>query len=263
MRDGRGSLRGASLLVAILAITSACSTGGGASPAASSGPSALAGTSWALTNMGSATPATAATLIFAADNAGGLAGCNTFTGAYTATASALTFGPLATTRKLCEPAANTFEVAYLAALAKVAKYTIDGTTLTLSDTSGAALLTYAAAAPTDIEGSWEVTGFNTGSAVSSVALGSTIDMTFDAEGQVSGNSGCNQFSGGYSTDGNSIAIGPLMSTMRACADEAVNTQEQQFLAALDQAETWSISGDHLELRGAGDAIMVSAIAAAQ
>lgn len=257
MLDRRGLLRGASLMVAVLAITAACSALG---PAASAGPSALAGTSWALTNIGNIAPATAATLTFAADNAGGLSGCNTFTGSYTATDSALTFGPLATTRKLCEPAANTFEQAYLAALAKVAKYKIDGTTLALSDSAGAALLTYTAAVPTDIEGSWAVTGFNTGSAVSSVALGSTITMNFDADGLVSGNGGCNQYSGGYSTDGSNISVGPLRSTMMACSDEAVGQQEAQFLAALDVVETWSLTGDHLELRGNGDVILVSAIA---
>ena len=88
-------------------------------------------------------------------------------------------------------------------------------------------------APTDIEGSWDVTAFNNGSAIVSVALGSTITMVFDADGQVSGNGGCNQYSGGYSVDGNNISIGPLRSTMMACPDQAVGTQESQFLAALD------------------------------
>ena len=83
-------------------------------------------------------------------------------------------------------------------------------------------------------------------------------MDFDNEGQVSGNGGCNQYSGGYSVDGNNISIGPLRSTMMACPDEAVGTQESQFLAALDMVETWSLTGEQLVLHGPGETILVSA-----
>jgi tricarballylate dehydrogenase len=44
----------------------------------------------------------------------------------------------------------------------------------------------------------------------------------------------------------------------ACPDEALGTQESQFLAALDMVETWSLTGDQLTLHGPGGTIMVNA-----
>jgi heat shock protein HslJ len=245
-------------LAAVLAILGACSAGSSAASPSPSGPSPLVGTSWKLTLLGNAAPTSNATLTFTDDNAGGLAGCNTFTASYTADASALKFGPIALTRMACEPGVTSFESAYVSALSNTTKYTMSVEQLTLQSGGGEALLTYAPGSPTDIEGSWEVTSFNNGSAIVSVALGSTITMEFDADGQVSGNGGCNQYSGGYSVDGSSISIGPLRSTMMACPDEAVGTQEAQFLAALDMVETWSLAGDELTLLGTGETILVTA-----
>jgi heat shock protein HslJ len=257
----QGSLGFGATLAALLAVVGACSAGAPAASPSPSGPSPLVGTSWNLTMLGNAAPTSSATLTFTDDNAGGLAGCNTFTASYTADASALKFGPIAMTRMACEPGVSAFESAYVSALTNTTKYTMSTDQLTLQSGGGEALLTYAAGSPTDIEGQWTVTAFNNGNdAVVSVALGSTITMNFDNEGQVSGNGGCNQYSGGYSLDGSNISIGPLRSTMMACPDEAVGTQESQFLAALDAAETWSLSGPQLEIRGDGDAILVNAVA---
>ena len=61
--------------------------------------------------LGNAAPTSAATLMFTINNAGGNAGCNTFTASYTADGTALTFGPLAMTRIACEPGVTTFESA--------------------------------------------------------------------------------------------------------------------------------------------------------
>jgi heat shock protein HslJ len=262
MPKGHRSFAYGASLAAVLALVGACSAGAPAASPSPSGPSPLVGTSWKLTTLGNAAPAANATLTFSDDNAGGLAGCNTFTASYTADASSLKFGPLALTRMACEPGVATFESAYVSALTNTTKYTMTADTLTLQGGGGEALLVYAAGSPTDIEGSWDVTSFNNGSAIVSVALGSTITMEFDADGQVSGNGGCNQYSGGYSVDGSNISIGPLRSTMMACPDAAVGQQEAQFLAALDMVQTWSLAGDQLTLHGPGETILVTATASA-
>lgn len=64
----------------------------------------------------------------------------------------------------------------------------------------------------------------------------TAEFTTD---QISGSSGCNRFSGGYTTDGNTIDIGPLASTLMACVGEAMAV-EADYLARLDEAATFSI-----------------------
>jgi len=140
-----GSLRNATLLVALVAIISACSAGASPSPT-SSGPSTLSGTSWKLTMLGNAAPTAEATLVFAADSASGSAGCNTFNATYTADASSLKFGPIALTRMACEPGVTTFESAYVSALTNTTKYVMTADQLTLQSGGSETLLVYSAGA---------------------------------------------------------------------------------------------------------------------
>jgi heat shock protein HslJ len=76
------------------------------------------------------------------------------------------------------------------------------------------------------------------SALTSVPDGvqATAEFTTD---QISGSSGCNRFTGGYTTDGNTIDIGPLASTLMACVGAAMAV-EADYLARLDEAATFSI-----------------------
>jgi heat shock protein HslJ len=84
-------------------------------------------------------------------------------------------------------------------------------------------------------------------------------MTADfANGQVTGTAGCNSFNASYQTSGNTISVGPTSGGMMMCAEPAgVMEQESQFLAALQSAATFRITGDTLELRTAGDQIAVT------
>ncbi len=67
-------------------------------------------------------------------------------------------------------------------------------------------------------------------------------VRFDAEGGVSGRAGCNQFSGGYETDGVVLSVGPLGMTKRMCAP-AVMEQEQAFTQALERTAEYALSDD--------------------
>lgn len=211
----------------------------------------LDGTSWAVTEI-AGTPGSGGTLVFTDGGAGGFGGCNNFRTEYTADATTLVFGPIATTMMACDQPIMDFETSYLGALATVATYVTDGATLTMSDASGAEVLAFAAQAPASLEGEWAITGYNNGNMdVVSAVEGTTPMLTFGADGIVSGNAGCNQFSGGFSVDGNTIAAGPLMGTMMACEDP-IMVQEIAIMTALQNAATWSISGDTAELRGGAD-----------
>jgi heat shock protein HslJ len=80
----------------------------------------------------------------------------------------------------------------------------------------------------------------------------TPTLTFAAdEPRASGNGGCNQFSGPYTQNGASLRFGPLVSTRRACVDEAANRQETAYLRALESTTRFAITNDHLVLY-AGD-----------
>jgi heat shock protein HslJ len=78
-----------------------------------------------------------------------------------------------------------------------------------------------------------------------VIADSHVDMHLQS-GQASGSSGCNRYNGSYSVEGDSISLGPLMSTLMAC-DEDLMDQEQAFMRALESASTYSIEGETLEL----------------
>ena len=79
-------------------------------------------------------------------------------------------------------------------------------------------------------------------------------IRFDADsGRASGSGGCNRIAGPYTRDGDSLRIGPLISTRMACADDRLTRQETDFLAALDGTRSYRIEGDTLTLRGDGTA----------
>ncbi|MBS7253628.1 META domain-containing protein [Flavobacterium branchiicola] len=57
-----------------------------------------------------------------------------------------------------------------------------------------------------------------------------------AEKVVSGNSGCNNFSGSYSTTGDQITFNGMRSTLMACIGDEANKTEQKILSYLDNKD---------------------------
>jgi len=74
--------------------------------------------------------------------AGGSAGCNTFSAEYIQDGEKLAFGPAISTKMACEPEVNERETAFLTALAQVAGYKIERTNLTLLDAGGNELMSF-------------------------------------------------------------------------------------------------------------------------
>jgi heat shock protein HslJ len=71
------------------------------------------------------------------------------------------------------------------------------------------------------------------------------------DGTASGLGGCNNFTGPYEVDGDSLTIGPLAATMMAC-EEPKMTVEATYLQALEAADAWTIDGGELVLSSGGD-----------
>jgi heat shock protein HslJ len=252
------------LAMAAVAFTvTACSTTGGTGGTGGT----IDGTSWALKTYdvsGTATNVPAGTRVdatFADGKVNGFAGCNVYNAPVTISGATIKVGAAATTAMACDPAKTSLEQAYLGNLAKAATFTATSDTLTMFDSAGKSILVYSAAAANPLEGSWDVTGYNNGKqAVVSPVTGSTLTAIFTPD-QVSGSAGCNTYSGPYTLNGTTLKIGPLASTMRACADQAVNDQEQQFLAALQASTTYGQSGNILTLKAAGGENQVTLIPA--
>jgi putative lipoprotein len=82
-------------------------------------------------------------------------------------------------------------------------------------------------------------------------LGTTpLTLVLDANGQASGNAGCNQFSSTATLTDATIAFTPIISTKMACADNSLNNQETAYLTALQSAAAWKLDGASLTISDA-------------
>jgi len=68
-----------------------------------------------------------------------------------------------------------------------------------------------------------------------------------AEKRAQGNGGCNQYSGPYALAGSSLTFGEIISTKRACVQEALNQQETAFFGVLSRVNRYTVSGSTLRL----------------
>jgi heat shock protein HslJ len=216
---------------------------------------ALSGTRWTLDVAGLDVPGAdkvLPTIAFADGSVSGSAGCNTFTGSYTVSGDSLTLGQLASTQIACGTVETAVETVVLERLGKVAGYQATADSLTLTDSSGATLLTYAPA-PAGVEGAWVATGYLNAdkSGFVSVIIDTEITAAFGPDGTVAGSSGCNNYSGGYTIDGDSISMAQMISTQKACdAPEGIMDQEAGYLAALQSSVTFRNDGATLILLNA-------------
>ena len=96
---------------------------------------------------------------------------------------------------------------------------------------------------------WQVTGYNNGQGGVVSPLGGTTLTTRFSGDQVSGNSGCNEYTGSYWVSGSNISVSALAGGMMFCAEpEGAMDQEAQFQAALQSAVTFQFDGSRLTLR---------------
>lgn len=191
--------------------------------------------------------------------AGGTGGCNNYFATYEIDGFDVSFSQIGSTLMACPGPAGDVENAYFANLSLVTSYQSGGIQMALKDANGDFLLEFDLAPPANIVGSWEAQGINNGSeAVVSSQTTSLVTAVFSADGQLTGNDGCNDYFTTYETEGDSITVSPDRgSNRRACADEALAEQSQQYFAALTAATTWSVDPKgSLELRDDGGALQV-------
>ena len=237
---------------AVLAVSACGSSNDVKASATTAGSSTtLEGTTWVLakkTELGAELGDVVVSATFANGTVSGTSGCNTYGGPYKVDGDKLTIGPnLISTQMACGPAETAVEKVVLERLPKVASYTIDGSTLTLADSGGKQLFVFDASVGADaIVGSWNVLSYYTGDAIVSVVSGSTVTAEFK-DGQITGNTGCNNYMGPYKIDGSNITIGPLASTKKACSSDDLSKQEASYLAALEVAKTFAVTGNRLDL----------------
>jgi heat shock protein HslJ len=106
-------------------------------------PPQLAGVDWKVTSFNNNRHAvvgvlgeSSITISFKDGQVAGSAGCNRFHGTYATEGSKIDIGPLATTRRACEPPLMTQEREFLAALASAVAWSLDGNVLDMHRADG-------------------------------------------------------------------------------------------------------------------------------
>lgn len=226
-------------------------------------PADLAGTSWTLASLagenGSMVPVLAGTVVtveFDAEGTlGGSAGCNHYGADYTRDGANLSIGPPVRTEMYCSepPGIMDQEDRYLALLANVTSYRVEGDRLVLTDEADTDLLFFVQAEelpPLPLSGTrWLLESYSLeGDGVSSVIAGTTITAEFAPDGKVTGNAGCNRYFASYEVSGDTMTIGPAGSTKMYCSEpEGVMDQEARYLTLLESTAGYRIDGDQLNL----------------
>lgn len=207
-------------------------------------------------------PDTKITIQFADGEFNGNGGCNGYFGTYELDGDMITLGPVGSTQKLCLPEEiNAQESAYFAQLSTVTQFALSENILLMLNADGNAIFVYEATEPATLTNTlWEAISYNNGKGGAVSVLGDTrITAQFNEDGSLHGNSGCNTYNTGYEVDGDTISINEtIASTLMACpSPEGVMQQEQEYLAALPTAATYSIQDDVLELRTADGALVAN------
>jgi heat shock protein HslJ len=216
----------------------------------------LPGVTWTLTSLPGHDPLPPGSFLNATFQNGtirGSDGCNSYGGPYSATSSGgFAIKELGGTAIGCARPVNDLATAYTKALWRASSYKVDGGSLTLNDSHGAPVIIYGANVPPPITGlRWEAFGFRNGpvddkQAVVSPIASSAITAAFEANGTMTGSSGCSAYTARFTITGRQIEFGSLVSTRVSCSKKLMG-QERAYLSALGSATTWHFSGPSFQL----------------
>ena len=224
--------------------------------------SALNGATWYLVSMNDqpalvGSQVTASFVIDAGGASGqvnGKAGCNDYSAVV---AEGFAIQMPVSTRMYCTAPAGVMEqeAAYLAALPQATGFSVAGEQLIITTAAGNLIYTATPPVGTDqtsllVGRKWFLTEINS----TPVLPGEAPNATFAPQGELSGSGGCNTFSGGYNTDRDALKVGPLATTMMACAPELMS-QESTYLAALENSATFLVDGLRLTIFAADGSIL--------
>lgn len=254
------------LLIAVLAV-SACSaqtTEQSPVPEPSqstqppSAPASLIG-AWKLTAYGPAgapTPAVEgveAGLTFNEDGTvSGTSGCNGLGGDYTVEGDRITFGEFVSTLMACDAPIMEQEEAAHQVMTGTATYKIEGDTLTITNNDMVLVLarvdfaTQEPSSPASLVGAWKLTSLGTADAVSSALADQAAGLTFNEDGTLIGTSGCNEFGGSYTLEGDQITFMEIVSTLKLC-DSPIMNQEEAMQQVLTESADYQIDGNTLTI----------------
>jgi heat shock protein HslJ len=100
--------------------------------------------------------------------------------------------------------------------------------------------------PASLVGSWKLTAYGPADSPTPAVTDAEAGLTFNEDGTVTGNSGCNEFGGNYTVEGDQITFDEITSTLMAC-DAPRMEQESAVHQVLTDTATFKIEGNTLTL----------------
>lgn len=232
------------------------------SPEPATGAGTIAGTHWQLTELDGKplVKDSVVTASFADDGVvTGSGGCNRFRAAYTVSENTIKIDEaIGATMMACAEDVMAQETAFFATLSTAGSFTMTAEVLTLANADGTEVAKFAVQSQELAGTQWKFVSYNNGKeAVVIVLEGTEATLSFADDKTVSGSGGCNRITGGFTAADGQIKFDQLAMTAMACPEpEGVMEQEAAVVKALESAATYTIEGNQLEMRTAGDATAV-------
>ncbi|MBB4982604.1 MULTISPECIES: META domain-containing protein [Streptomyces] len=251
--------RAHAVLVPLLLLT-ACGTGGGAGSGAGEPDLPVAGTYWtvdAVTVDGvrSVAPDGARVDFGEKDFVGGNAGCNTFGAPVLLRGDTLTVTQAEVTGMACSGDRGRFETEFLKVFSGPLKGTMKGDGLRLASADGRNSVELTTESAVPLRGTtWKIDGLVSKDTASSLPAGSGAKARFTvgADGRVTGNLGCNNFSAHARVDEKARTLtveGPAATTRMICTPPQM-TLETRLYELLDGPLTYRLNHRTLTLTDA-------------
>jgi heat shock protein HslJ len=181
----------------------------------------------------------------------GTSGCNGLGGDYSVEGDQITFGEFVSTLMACDDPIMAQEEAAHRVMTDTATYSIEGDTLTITNNDNVLVLTRGAFSSQTPEsapliGTWRLTSYGPRESLSPALEDVEAFVTFSEDGKVTGTSGCNEFGGNYTVDGNEIAFEEITSTLMLC-DTPIMGQEEAMYQVLSETVAFQIEGSMLTI----------------
>jgi heat shock protein HslJ len=182
----------------------------------------------------------------------GTSGCNGLGGDYTVEGDQITFGEFVSTLMACDDPIMKQEESAHQVMTGTATYTIEGDTLTITNNDMVLVLTRGGpgiegpSTQASLTGAWKLASIRVSDVLSSALADVEAGLTFNEDGTVTGTSGCNEFGGSYTVEGDQITFKDIVSTLKLC-DTPLMEQEEAMQQVLTDTATYQIVDNTLRI----------------